>query len=186
MKATIALLPDLETQNVVSALAWELHLRCGLGLDVRRLPPHVSLRQPFEAPHLPDLLGFFRSFTATIPPLTFELQGFNLWPAGEESCVVSLAIAPPDDALRQMHRRLITEMEARFGPTKADFDGDLYEFHVTIASGGAPLEGVRTFVEKMGSQVAISSSAEAASLFLYDRRSSDSLWEYLAYETIRL
>jgi len=60
VKATFALLPDLQTQNAVMEIAWELFQKRGAGLDVRRLPPHISLKQPFDVPKaILESLGLF-------------------------------------------------------------------------------------------------------------------------------
>jgi hypothetical protein len=69
MKATLALIPDLTTLNEVMALSWNLHLRHGTGVEVRKLPPHVSLKQPFEAPEITDLLGFVERFAGSVSPI---------------------------------------------------------------------------------------------------------------------
>lgn len=48
MKAAFALLADTETHNLVRKLSWDIHRKYHTGIDICRLPPHVSLKQPFD------------------------------------------------------------------------------------------------------------------------------------------
>lgn len=56
MKATFALLANAEIHNLVRKLAWDNHQKYHTGIDVCRLPPHISLKQPFDISDLNRLL----------------------------------------------------------------------------------------------------------------------------------
>jgi hypothetical protein len=56
MKAALALLANTEVHNFVRSLAWALYQKYHLGLAATRLPPHVSLKQPFAVADLGALL----------------------------------------------------------------------------------------------------------------------------------
>jgi hypothetical protein len=48
MKATFALLANTEIHNLVRKLTWEAHQKYRTGTIDCRLPPHISLKQPFH------------------------------------------------------------------------------------------------------------------------------------------
>ena len=48
MKAAFALLANVEVYNFVRKLAWDIHRQYGTGTIDTRLPPHISLKQPFS------------------------------------------------------------------------------------------------------------------------------------------
>ncbi len=48
MKATFALLANTEVHNQVRKLSWDIHQKYRTGIDICRLPPHISLKQPFD------------------------------------------------------------------------------------------------------------------------------------------
>ncbi len=50
MKAAFALLADNEAHNAVRKLTWQMYQRHGISLEISRLPPHISLKQPFDIP----------------------------------------------------------------------------------------------------------------------------------------
>jgi len=49
--------------------------------------------------------------------------------------------------LREAHNRLNAELAGRFTDTQAPFDGADYRFHLTLATGGAPIEAYRRMLE---------------------------------------
>jgi hypothetical protein len=75
VKCAVGLLFDHNLDNVVNALAWRVHCEAGLGIECRRLPPHVSLKQPFEIGdlnRLSELVRSLESFAARIDPLPIQ------------------------------------------------------------------------------------------------------------------
>lgn len=72
MKAAIAVLADIATHNVVRKLAWEVHMKYRTGTNICRLPPHVSLKQPFDIESLAELETYLDEFATSIRP--FEIQ----------------------------------------------------------------------------------------------------------------
>lgn len=132
MRATIALLIDDPLANRLAAYT----LRCrDYGFDLRalRLPAHVSLKQPFMVNDFERFEEYFDELSSRIQPQQLRLNGFAFWGNAEQGVVSVRVEASP--RLRQLHEQLNTELERFFGETQADFDGDAYEFHVTVAIG---------------------------------------------------
>ncbi len=48
MKAKFALLANNEIHNLVRKLSWDIHQKYRTGIDVTRLPPHISLKRSFD------------------------------------------------------------------------------------------------------------------------------------------
>jgi len=133
MRTAIALLVDNELANRMAAYT----LRCrnyGFDLRVLRLPAHVSLKQPFIVNDFECFERYFDEFSRHIEPQQLRFKGFTFWGNAEQGVVVAYVEASP--RLRQLHGQLNAELEQSFGGTQADFDGDAYEFHLTVAIGG--------------------------------------------------
>ena len=132
MRVAMALLVDEELCNSLARIT----MKCrdyGFGLRVLRLPPHVSLKQPFIVPDFERFETYFDEFAASIEQQTITFDGFQFW-AYPEGGVVSARVVK-DGHLRELHTRLNSELEHRFGNTQAEHDGDDYAFHLTVAIG---------------------------------------------------
>jgi 2'-5' RNA ligase len=170
MKACFALLPGLSTQNAAMALGWDLHVRHGAGIEVRKIPPHVSLKQSFDAPALPDLLDFMEAFAATLHPVTavFDVPAVWPWPSAADPRSGVLVLTVRENAeLRALHDRLNAELVARFGECPAEFDGDAYVFHLTLVAGGLRFERYQEVAQGLGNFPA-ACRLEALALFVFD------------------
>ena len=185
MKAAFALLPDRETFNAVSKLSWQMHRSYHTGLAVRRLPPHVSLKQPFAMEDLEGLEEYMAFLAGSIAPFPITLTQCQLWET-PDSGVLSRGVQE-NETLRALHDRLNTELTERFGERKADFDGPSYTFHMTIAAGGGSLE---TYREAFAECEALSRTptfvTRELALFLYDNHDGKGEWEYLTYKILPL
>jgi len=98
-----------------------------------RLPADVSLKQPFVVNDFERLEKYFEEFARRIEPQQLNFDGFRFWGSAEEGVVMADVIA--STRLRQLHMQLNTELEQTFGETQADFDGEAYRFHLTVAIG---------------------------------------------------
>jgi 2'-5' RNA ligase len=181
IKATCALLADRETQNEVNRLAWEVHRRWATGLVARRLPAHVSLKQPFTIND--DLSGFERyvtDFARKTQPFEIELDGFFVWPT-----VFGIAVEE-SPALRAQHNLLNQELPEIFGDVSADFDGDAYRFHMTIATGGAMTAACPDIQKAYANQpFKRRFQARELGIFVYDIR-SDGSFDFMMYTVLQL
>jgi len=132
MRTAIALLVEDELSNQLASFT----LRCrdyGFTWNVLRLPAHVSLKQPFVVNDFERFERYFEEFASHTEPQQLKLDGFSFW-GDEEYGVVVVRIAH-NPRLLQLHSQLNHELEQEFGETHADFDGDAYEFHLTVAIG---------------------------------------------------
>ena len=132
MRTAIALLVEDELSNRLASYT----LRCrdyGFTWNALRLPAHVSLKQPFVVHDFERFERYFEAFASHTEPQQLKLDGFLFW-GNEEYGVVVVRIAT-SPRLRQLHSQLNSELEQEFGETHADFDGDSYEFHLTVAIG---------------------------------------------------
>lgn len=142
MKATFALLPNSEIHNAVRKLSWDIHRKYRTDLDVCRLPPHISLKQPFDISDLDLLSDYMTELAKSIEPLTAVLTHLELINVTMDSFhtgILWLNVQETEN-LRGLHHRLNEELTARFGSVLAAFDGPDYHFHMTVAIGGQPIE----------------------------------------------
>ena len=68
MKATFALLANRPIYNLVRKLAWEVHRKYHTGIEVTRLPPHISLKQPFDIADLALLEDYMIELADSLSP----------------------------------------------------------------------------------------------------------------------
>jgi 2'-5' RNA ligase len=181
MKAGFALLTDRTVENVVSRLAWDIHMRWQTGVMARALPPHVSLKQPCEiGDRLAEFTAYMAAFAASIPPLPIELGQLYVW---ENVVGIEVRETP---ALRELHNRLNRELPPIFGDVRADFDGDAYRFHITVAAGGASAETYRA-IHAACADVTLPASFTAHELGLgvgYER--APEVWQFMLHTVLPL
>lgn len=142
MKATFALLANNEIHNTVRKLSWDIHRKYRTGIDVTRLPPHISLKQPFEISDLDALEKYMTELAGTLIPFDVELTELQLVGAtidGLDTGILWLNVQETE-LLRQLHNRVNLELAMRFENTQAAFDGSAYHFHMTVAIGNQPIE----------------------------------------------
>jgi 2'-5' RNA ligase len=142
VKATFALLADTETHDLVRKLAWDIHRKYRTGIEICRLPPHVSLKQPFDISDLTALEVYMDELASSIKPFEVSLPRLHLVKAtisNLETGILWLDVEETE-TLRQLHNRINRELALRFGNTQAPFDGAGYHFHITVAMGGQPFD----------------------------------------------
>lgn len=132
MRVALALLVDEDTCN----RAWKTALRWreyGFGFRALRLPPHVSLKQPFTISSLPRFEEFFSRFAESLKVQTIALDGFRFFDSGDEGVIVLNVVE--DAQLRVWHQELNKALAREFDATEAEHDGESYQFHLTVAIG---------------------------------------------------
>jgi 2'-5' RNA ligase len=142
MKATFVLLANNELENMGRRIMLEAHKKAKLGFEMARLPHHVSLKQPFHIESLEDIEHYFDEFVKTLKPIKVRLKEVKCYPSsvfGYSSGVMVIE-AEKSQELQSLHKELNEELENRFGECKADFDGDDYIFHMTVAIGGGSFD----------------------------------------------
>ena len=173
MKATFALLADNRIHNLVRKLSWDIHRKYRTGIDVCRLPPHISLKQPFDVSDLDSLTKYMAEYSASITPFEAKLTHLELIEAaiGEiESGILMLNVLETE-TLRGLHNRLNQELTARFGNVPATFDGPDYHFHMTVAIGGVPVETYQMIEKEFSDRlVNLQYTVQELVMFVYDER----------------
>ena len=132
MRVAIALSVEDDFANRLASFT----LRCrdyGFNLRVLRLPAHVSLKQPFVVNDFERFEKYIEEFARRTEPQPLRLEGFRCWGDEDEGGVAAHVIETP--GLRQLHTQLNVELAQTFGETQADYDGDAYRFHLTVAIG---------------------------------------------------
>ncbi len=186
MKATFALLASTEVHNVVRKLAWEIHQKYRTGTIDCRLPPHISLKQPFRISDLAALEAYMQELASTIPPFEVtltELQLKSISFAGTEFGLLWLDVLETEQ-LRQLHNRVNQELRQRFGNTHADYDGLAYHFHMTVMMGGQPIEVYRRLYSEIADRsIHLHYTVRELALFVYDEPLGPH-GEYLTYKIV--
>lgn len=181
MKAGFALLTNRTVENAVGRLAWDIHMRWQTGIIARAFPPHISLKQPCEiGDRLPEFTTYMAAFAASIPPLSLQLGGLYVW-----ENLIGIGVRETA-ALRELHNRLNDELSLIFGDVRADFDGDDYRFHITVAAGGASVETYRA-IHATCAGVTLPASFTAHELGLgvgYER--APGVWQFMLHTVLPL
>ena len=188
MKATFAFLADNETHNHVRKLSWDIHQKYRTGIDVCRLPPHISLKQTFDITDLDSLSEYKAELAQSIEPFQAHLTHLELIDATIdelESGILWLNVAETE-FLRGLHNRLNEELTTRFGNVPADFDGDCYHFHMAVAIGGQPIEIYQKILDEFKDQlVNLQCMVRDLVMFVYDERSEVNAG-YMTYKILSL
>lgn len=188
MKATFALLADWDVHNFVRKLSWAMHQKYHTGITHCRLPPHISLKQPFQVTDLAALEGYMAELASTIQPFVLHLTELQVVPlafAGHDYGILWVDVQETD-YLRQLHERINMELRQRFGNTHADYDGSAYHFHMTVMMGGQPLEVYRRFYTEIADpRVNQLYTARELAMFVYDEPMGPQ-GDYLTYKILPL
>lgn len=181
MKCAVALLFDREVENIVNELAWRAHLEFGVDLGVRRLPPHVSLKQPFSignrAQDLDKVLEGLALFSKAIRPFPISFSQLNCW-----ETVLQYYVSPIEP-FRKLHDELHEAMSAIVEDASAPFDGQAYTFHLTVAIGGPSLDAFQVIAEKFGAVSIPESVPTHLAAFVYDYDQYPAGGDYLTVRT---
>jgi len=188
MKAAFAFLAEYKTHNLVRKLSWDIHQKYRTGIDMCRLPPHISLKQPFDISDLEALSKYMDELVQSIEPFQVRLPQLELIDAtidGLESGIIWLSVEETE-SLRGIHNRLNEELTARFGSVPADFDGDGYHFHMSVALGGQPIETYHKIMDEFKDKLKnLQYMVRELVMFVYDER-SDINAGYMTYKILPL
>jgi 2'-5' RNA ligase len=171
MKATFALLANRRIYNLVRKLAWQVHQKYHTGIEVTRLPPHVSLKQPFDITDMSLLEEYMVELAGSISPFDVRLRELQIIPAKIEELDSGILWIDVEETeyLRALHNRLNHELGSLLGDAPAPFDGDAYHFHMTVAIGGQPFEVYQKILADFAGRVKnLSTRVDELALFSYD------------------
>ncbi len=171
MKATFALLASHEIHNLVRKLTWDIHRKYRIGIDVTRLPPHISLKQPFEISGLDRLEEYMTGLADSIPPFEVQLTGLeSIELTLDDSATGILWLNVQETTLlRQLHNRVNQELTSRFGEVPAAFDGPKYHFHMTLAIGNQPFETYQKIKDEFSGRLTnVHYIVQEMVMFVYD------------------
>lgn len=140
MRVAFALLVDHKVHNFMRKLAVDIHVRYETGFLGALLPPHISLKQPFQVADLAELETYFCRLAQSIQPFDITLDGLELQIVSvddDEYAILWLSVQK-NQRLRDLHNRVNQELSEQFEHTSAPFDGAGYRFHATVALGEQP------------------------------------------------
>lgn len=125
MNATFALLANAEIHNQVRKLTWDIHQKYRTGIAVCRLPPHISLKQPFDSPDLDLLERHMAELAQSLQPFQVDLTHLELVKTVVDGLDTGISWLNVQETafLRQLPNRLNQELASRFGNVPAAFDG---------------------------------------------------------------
>lgn len=188
MKATFALLADSKTHNLVRKLSWDIHQKYRTGIDVCRLPPHISLKQPFDISDLDALSEYMTELVQGLERFQTLLTHLGLIETtmdGLHTGILWLNVQETE-SLRHLHERVDRELTARFGNVPAAFDGADYHFHMTVAIGGPPFETYRKILDEFKDRlVDLPCTVREIVMFVYDERNAVNAG-YMTYKILPL
>jgi len=186
MKATFALLAGKDVHNRVRQLAWEIHQKYQTGTIDNRLPPHISLKQPFVIKDLAALEKYMTELARSITPFTVTLTELQLVPVTYNRTEFGLLWlnVQETEPLRQLHNRVNQELASRFNNTQAAFDGEAYHFHMTVVMGGQPIEAYRQIYQEFGDKaITLQFVVGELAMFVYDEPMRPQ-GDYLTYKIL--
>lgn len=186
MKATFALLANPEVHNFVRKLSWEIHQKYRTGTHHASLSPHISLKQPFRTSDLAALEEYMDELAGSVLPFEVtlkELQAIPVFYDGMEYGILWVDVEETA-SLRGLHNRINHDLNLRFGNTSADFDGDVYRFHMTVMMCGQLMEICRKYQRDIQhSSVNLHYTVRELAMFVYDEPMGPH-GDYLCYKIL--
>lgn len=186
MRAAFAVLANRETYNFVRKLVWHLHYQYRTGTIDARLPPHISLKQPFAVSDLDAVEEYMDELAQAIEPFEVELTRLELRSIthqGRDYGLLWIAVEE-NPTLRELHNTLNQELSQRFGEAHAEFDGAEYLFHMTVMMGGQATDVYRAaFADIADKEVNLRYTVRELAMFVYDEPLGPR-GEYLTYKIL--
>lgn len=186
MRAAFALLGNRQVYNLVRKLAWDIHLKYRTGTRHCRLPPHISLKQPFKIQDLTALEAYMDELAGSIDPFEVLLTEIQVVPTifGDEEYGILWLDVQETQELRQIHERLNGELSRSFGDTQAAFDGQSYHFHMTVMIGGQPFDVYRQYYSEIPDpKINLRFTVKELAMFVYDEPLGPE-GEYLSFKIL--
>jgi 2'-5' RNA ligase len=184
VKVALALLCDEGIQDAVNRLAFDCHFQYGVALDIRKIPPHVSLKQPFEIgetiEELDTALSHLERVAATIESSVIRLGECAIWPGVLHFPVID------SHWLRAAHELLNSSLHWAPHSGRADFDGPDYRFHLSVLSDMTAVAKIELCLELAQSIQLEPFTPRKGAVIAYHQRSSGSEWDYVHIKTVRL
>jgi 2'-5' RNA ligase len=192
MRAAIALLVDHEIHNLMRKLAVDIHREYQTGFLAATLPPHVSLKQPFQISNLDGLVAYFDGLAQSVEPFEITFTGVEVTSTSSDSDEYGILWLGVQDkpGLRELHNRINRELSERFKDTEAAFDGSAYRFHasIVISQQCAPGQHAEVYqcIQEMygGLGAGLTFMAREMALFYYDDRPE--LGSFVTYRILPL
>jgi len=133
LRAAIALLPDAELSNRLAAAALGVHAASLGRLRWPRLPPHLSLQQPFAIESLSTVEHLVAPLARELGPFRLTLGALEVQAPspGSPEAVVWVGVEA-DPALVELQRQLDGELSPPKSENGKPFVSDAYRFHVTL------------------------------------------------------
>jgi len=130
MRCTFALLVNDEIHNYIRKKAVEINRLIGCGFFASQLPPHISLKQPFEIDDIDKAEKYFDVFSKKIQPIKIKIDSIYNW-----KNIIGLNVVENAE-LRNAHKILNIDLKEIFRNSSALHNGNSYHFHATISMGG--------------------------------------------------
>jgi 2'-5' RNA ligase len=128
------LLPD-DVHNFVRRLQAHVYERASANLFTLPLEPHVTLKQPFDAPDIATHEEFLDRLARETERFQLVLHGLGVFP---EEGVLFLDVEQ-DARLLALQHRILDELRLQPGEFESG-EPQPYYFHATIATGLAPTD----------------------------------------------
>ncbi len=132
MQLAYAILVSDEVFNYIREVEVEIHQRFGKNPELR-LPPHITVKQPFEGEAFGPFEQYLRTLAAEVEPFEIVARGFGSF---DDSGVLFLDVVQ-DRWLKELQARVLRDL-APYGVNPAPVERGLYHFHVTVAFGLEP------------------------------------------------
>jgi 2'-5' RNA ligase len=147
MKVAFAILCDNQIHNIARKISLEINEKYQTGLLGAMLPPHISLKQPFNIKNLKQLKEiekYFDGFAKNLKPFKINTTKISLFETG-----VIFIDLKQDKKLMNLHLNVLEDLKIKFGIEKGQFEGvDEYHFHCTLAVWGKSLEVYKKIFEE--------------------------------------
>jgi 2'-5' RNA ligase len=121
-----AIMPDDEIHHWVKEVQWVLNHR--FGLRISRQPPHITIKSPFESPHIDDHIALLESICMQMQPFNIEINGVSNF----ENGVIYFQVGK-NEILHNFHMNVLNALHKNHGILPQDYEADNIIFHMSIA-----------------------------------------------------
>jgi 2'-5' RNA ligase len=183
LKAAIALLPEPELSNRISAAALLVHGATGGRLRWPRLPVHLTLEQPFGIEAVPSIERYVEQLARETAPVAVELGPVEIEPPSSNGPEAVVWVRVRDcPALLDLRQRLRCDLGGTVAGASTPPKTDDHRFHLTL--GFLPAAGLAS-PDRLPSFAGSMTMMHEIGLFLYDGLPRAG-WQCMLYSRYRL
>lgn len=147
-KGTLALLSNLEGENICRKVMLEGAMNGGLGVAAGSLPRHISLGMPYYVTDYDAYLNFAEEYAKQLLPVKVTLTGMISNPIGTSTGAYLFEFSTDTD-IEKLRANTREQLRSKLQLHVPEKDGVTGKQNITLGFGKAPFDAYKAYVDQV-------------------------------------